>query len=231
MRLRSSTELECAIPTDAVVSVACESRGVIPSALLACPALPCVDVVHGLFVVPSVEVDPARIGIVMVSEAAPARPEDWFHAGPDALFSETTVQAFRDAGEDVRSIDDVLELGVYLTTAVKCGKTGYGIATATVNACSHLLERELAELSSARALMLMGDVAIKAANAIARRSGEPRVVPAGATYKLRGGDYRFRGMKVFPSYLQAGPSFYIEKRKREMIAEDIATALAYVRAL
>jgi hypothetical protein len=38
-------------------------------------------------------------------------------------------------------------------------------------------------------------------------------------------------MRVFPSYVQAGPSFDIEKRKRETIAEDIAAALAYVRAL
>jgi hypothetical protein len=56
------------------------------------------------------------------------------------------------------------------------------------------------------------------------------VVPAGSTYKLRGGDYRFRGMKVFPSYVQAGQTFYIEKSKRQMIAEDIAAALTYVRA-
>ena len=78
--------------------------------------------------------------------------------------------------------------------------------------------------------MLMGDSAIKAVNAIAHRNGEPRVVPAGSTYKLRGGDYRFRGMKVFPSYVQAGPAFFIEKSKRQMIAEDIAAALAYVRS-
>jgi uracil-DNA glycosylase len=78
--------------------------------------------------------------------------------------------------------------------------------------------------------MLMGDVAIKAVNAIARRNGEPRVVPAGATYRLRGGDFRFRGMKVFPSYVQSGPAFFVEKSKRRMIAEDIAAALAYVRS-
>ncbi|HLG07312.1 MAG TPA: hypothetical protein VI409_01435 [Gaiellaceae bacterium] len=36
-------------------------------------------------------------------------------------------------------------------------------------------------------------------------------------------------MKVFPSYVQSGPSFFIEKRKREMIVEDIAAAIAYVR--
>jgi hypothetical protein len=75
----------------------------------------------------------------------------------------------------------------------------------------------------------MGDVAIKAVNAIVRRAGEGRVIPAGSTYKLRGGTYWFRGMRAFPSYLQAGPAFYIEKSKRAMIAEDIAAAMALVR--
>ena len=71
----------------------------------------------------------------------------------------------------------------------------------------------------------MGDVAIKAVNAIAKRAGEPRVIPAGATYKLRGQTHTFRGIRVFPSYLQAGPSFFIEKSKRRAIAEDIGTAM------
>lgn len=198
-------------------------------AIVHCDALPCSDVRHGLYRLPEVELNPDLVSVVMVSEAAPALPEDWFFAGDDALFAQTTVQAFRDAGEEVSSIQDVLDLGVYLTTAVKCGKTGYAISTETVKQCSFLLETELALFPLAQALMLMGDVAIKALNAIARRNGEPRVVPSGSTYKLRGGDFRFRGMKVFPSYVQAGPSFLIEKSKRRMIAEDISTALAYVR--
>ena len=123
----------------------------------------------------------------------------------------------------------MLDLGVYLTTAVKCGKNDYAISTETVRTCSVLLEAELGLFPLAEVLMLMGDAAIKAVNAIAKRNGEPRVVPSGATYKLRGGDYRFRGMKVFPSYVQAGPAFFIEQSKRRMIAEDIAAALAYVR--
>ena len=36
------------------------------------------------------------------------------------------------------------------------------------------------------------------------------------------------GCKALPSYLQAGPSFFIEKSKRKMIAEDIAAALRLV---
>ena len=53
-----------------------------------------------------------------------------------------------------------------------------------------------------------------------------RVCVYGSTYKIRGGEYFFRGKRAFPSYLQAGPSFFIEKSKRKMIAEDIAAALS-----
>jgi uracil-DNA glycosylase len=197
--------------------------------LVWCDAFSCVDVDLDRYTVPPGPVNLDEMTIVMVAEAPPPDPRDWFYAGDDALFARTTVQAFRDAGEDVRSIQDVLDLGVYLTTAVKCGKNDYTISTETVRTCSVLLEAELGLFPLAEVLMLMGDVAIKAVNAIAKRNGKPRVVPGGATYKLRGGDYRFRGMKVFPSYVQAGPAFFIEQSKRRMIAEDIAAALAYVR--
>ncbi|HSP74254.1 MAG TPA: hypothetical protein VLN26_17925 [Gaiellaceae bacterium] len=201
-----------------------------PSALIRCADGPCADVVRGRFAVPEIELDPDAVRIVLIAEAAPSRSADWYFAGADALYAQTTVQAFRDAGEVVASIRDVLDLGVYPTTAVKCGKTGHGLSKQTVEACSVLLELELGLFPFARALLLMGDAAIKAVNAIARRNGEPRVVPAGATYRLRGGDYRFRGIKAFPSYVQAGPAFLNEKAKRRMIAEDIASALAFVRA-
>jgi hypothetical protein len=35
----------------------------------------------------------------------------------------------------------------------------------------------------------------------------------------------FRGRRAFPSYLQAGPAYSVEKSKRRMSAEDIAAAL------
>ncbi len=73
--------------------------------------------------------------------------------------------------------------------------------------------------------LLMGDVAIKAVNMIAKRGGEPRVIPAGSTYKIRGGEFTFHGKRALPSYVQAGPAFFVEKSKRKMIAEDIRTAL------
>jgi uracil-DNA glycosylase len=196
-----------------------------PSKGVTCSGFPCLDVKQECFVVLGVDVKPETVKIVLVSEAAPPDVADSYYAGGTPLFARTTLQAFADAGTAVETVRDLLDLGLYLTTAVKCGKTGYGIAAATVDQCSRLLEKELALFPNTRALLAMGDVAIKALNCIAKRSGEARVVPAGSTYRIRGQILSWRGMRVFPSYLQAGPSFFIEKSKRRMIAEDIAAAL------
>lgn len=40
--------------------------------------------------------------------------------------------------------------------------------------------------------------------------------------------FRFQGKRVFPAYLQAGPSFFIAKSRRRMIAEDLSAALHLV---
>lgn len=191
-----------------------------------CVDFPCPDVDHGCYLVPEVAVQPGAISILMISEAAPPNRSDYYYASGDPLFQQTTVQAFQDAGVQVASVAEILALGVYLTTAVKCGKIGYGVKAGTIQACSHLLEAEMALFPNVQVLLLMGDVAIKAINSIARRAGLSRVIPAGSTYKIRGGTFTFRAMRAFPSYLQAGPSFFIEKSKRRMIAEDIAAGLA-----
>lgn len=198
------------------------------SQCVGCCAFPCSDVRHDCYVVPGVDVKPVAISIVMVSEAAPENAGDYYYAKGNPLFGQTTVQAFNDAGVAVSSVKEVVNRGVYLTTAVKCGKTGYGIQAGTIRECSMLLEKELLLFPNVRALLLMGDVAIKALNYIAQRAGEKRVIPAGSTYKIRGQKYFFRGTRVFPSYLQAGPSFFIERSKRRMIAEDIAAAMSLV---
>ncbi len=194
-----------------------------------CAEYACGDVNHKNYVVPEVNLKPEAVSIVMVSEASPANLSDYFYSKGDPLFQQTTVQAFLDAGAKVSTVRDILDLGVYLTTAVKCGKTRYGIQAATIETCSRFLEQEIALFPNVKAFLLMGDVAIKAVNAIAKRSGEGRAIPAGSTYKIRGGTFTFRGKRAFPSYLQAGPSFFIEKSKRRMIAQDIAAALKIVK--
>jgi hypothetical protein len=189
-----------------------------------CKDFPCADVNHSSYIVPGVEIEAKRVSLVLISEAAPENVADYYYASGNPLFAETTRLAFYEAGVEASSLHDLIQRGVYFTSAVKCGKTTYGIQTSTILKCSHLLERELGLFPNAMAYLLMGDVAIKALNSIAKRNGEPRPVPAGSTYKIRGNEFYFRGKRIFPSYLQAGPSFFIEKSKRKMIAEDITAA-------
>jgi len=197
------------------------------SKCIKCVDFPCLDVNKDCYLVPSVEVDPVKIKAFMVSEAPPIDLNDYFYAKGEPFYMQTTAQAFKDAGYEVTSMEDVLDLGVYITTAIKCGKTGYSISSKTIENCSSLLESEMDLLPRIEALLLMGDTAIKAVNYIAKRNTGKRIVPSGSTYKIRKKEYFYNKVRVFPTYLQTGKSYLIEKSKRKMIAEDIKTALKY----
>jgi len=195
------------------------------SARVSCKDFPCIDVNNKCYSVPGIDIRAKEIRIVMISEVSPPDLSDYLYAKGDPLQLRTTLAAFGDAGVAVSSMKDLLAAGVYVTTALKCGKIGTGVSAASIKNCSLLLEREIALFPNAEVFMLMGDVAIKAMNCISKRQTGARVIPPSSTYKIRGKEYRYRDARVFPSYLQAGPAFFVEKSKRRMIAEDIAAAL------
>jgi uracil-DNA glycosylase len=196
-----------------------------PNKFVKCRDFPCLDVHKDCFLVPHIEIALDEINTIMISEAPPEDLSDYFYAQNNPFYMQTTAQAFSDAGLDVSSIEDVLNLGVYVTTAVKCGKTGYSISSETVENCSSILGREINLFPNVKAILLMGDTAIKAMNYIAKRNINKRVVPSGSIYKIRKSKYFYKQIRVFPSYLQTGKSYLIEKSKRKMIAEDIKAAL------
>jgi hypothetical protein len=198
------------------------------ASLIRCPDFPCHDVIHERFSVSATEVDAASICGALICEAPAADPADDLHAPGRAFFMETTLQAFADAGFPVSSMGDILDLGVYITTAVKCAKTGYAVPVAAISTCSRLLETELDLFPNLVVIAAMGDVAIRAIDDIGRRRTGARVIPSGSTYKLRGGEYRLGEIRVLPSYLQTGRSYLIEKSKQRMIAEDLRTALELI---
>lgn len=193
-----------------------------------CQDFPCEDLVHERFSVSPLEIDSQLIRCVMVSESPAPDSANDFHASGEPFFMETTLQAFADSGFRVFSMDDILELGVYITTAIKCAKIDNGVPTAAIKTCSRLLETELDLFPNLEVILAMGDVAIRAINEIGRRKTGVRVIPAGSTYKLRGPDYTLDGIRVLPSYLQTGKSYLIEKSKQRMIAEDLRTALQLI---
>lgn len=198
------------------------------SSKIECVDFPCLDVNRNSYVIPSIEVDAPRTKVLMITEAPPNEKADYFYSAGNPFYLQTILQAFRDAGTDVSSIQDILGLGVYITTAIKCGKTQYAISPETMKNCSKLLEQELALFPAVRVFMLMGDVAIKMMNDIWKRQTGKRVIPAGSTYKIRGQAYYEGDKRVFPSYTPAGKNFLIEKSKRKMVAEDIREALKWL---
>ena len=140
-----------------------------------CQSFPCTDIDKNSYILPPIEIDADRVQIIMITEAPPNDKADYFYADGDPFYLETTVQAFRDAGADVASMQDILDLGVYITTAIKCGKTQYAISQETLNNCSAILEKEVSIFPNVKVFMLMGDVAIKMMNTIWKKETGKRV--------------------------------------------------------
>ena len=193
-----------------------------------CVISPCTDIDKNSYILPSAGIDAEKIKILMITEAPPNDKTEYFYAAGNPFYLQTTLQAFKDAGENVASMQDILDRGVYITTAIKCGKTQYAISPETMKNCSKLLEEEIALFPDVKVFMLMGDVAIKMMNDIWKKQAGKKVIPAGSTYKIRQQAYYIGDKRVFPSYTPAGKNFLIEKSKRRMVAEDIREALKYL---
>lgn len=173
------------------------------------------------------EIDPLKVKIILIGEGLPENPDDYFYnpkAAENSLYVTNTVAAFNQAGIEVKTITDITQKGVYLTVAVKAVREGLTVPTATIRQHSEALEQELKLFPNVKAILLMGDAAIKALNLIAMRQTGAKVIPTGSTYKIRNGKFYLGDIRVFPSYLQTGKNFLIEKAKQHMVAEDIRNA-------
>jgi uracil-DNA glycosylase len=134
---------------------------------------------------------------------------------------KSTLSLFEKANVKIKSIQDILNLGIYITTAVKTPKTEYTVANEIIKAHLPILAAELAMFPNLKVIMLMGDVAKKAFNMIAKAETKKNVIPSESTYKIRGNEYYWNDIRVFPSYIITGGNILIEKSKCEMIADDI----------
>jgi len=188
---------------------------------ISCKTFPCKGIEKNSYQIPNLDIDPNKIKIVMISEVPPLDPKDYFYSLGNPFYMETTKQAFNDAGYPINSINDIINLGVYITTAVKCAKTGTSISIDTIKECSFILEEELKLFPNAVAYLLLGDVAIKSFNYISKRNTNKLAISKGSTYKLRSQSFYYEDKRIFPSYIITGKNFLIEKSKRKMIAEDI----------
>jgi len=172
--------------------------------------------------IPDCEIDPETIKILMISEVPPQNPEDGFYSkAPEPDYMKSTLGLFAAAGVQVGSMQDILNMGIYITTAVKSPKSSYTVDPAVIEAHLPILEAELALFPNLKAIMLMGDVAKKAVNMITKARTKKNVIPSGATGRLRHNEYYWGSIRVMPSYIMTGKNLLIEPFKRDCVADDI----------
>ena len=179
----------------------------------------------------TLDVDPEKILAVMINEVVPMDPAQDFYGSSGEAYLSTTISLFRKAGLLVEGINDILRLGIYITNAVKMPKTAYTIEPESIEESLPYLERELALFPNVKVIMLMGDVARKMYNRIARKTAKRNPIPSGATYKLRSTAFFHGQIRIMPSYIMTGGNLLIEKSKVAMVAEDIAEMAAIIGAV
>jgi uracil-DNA glycosylase len=193
-----------------------------------CAGFPCSDVDKDGFIVPPWEIDAAKIKLLLITPSPPPSSTDYFYAAGSPFYLQTTLQAFNEAGANVKSMRDIIGLGIYITTAIKCPKSNPTICVKTQKNCAALLENEVALFPNTKVFFLGGDAPIKMMNAIWKKTTGQIVIPAISTYKIRDRAFYLGGARVFPSYSPAGKQFLIEKPVRIMVTEDIRSALALI---
>ncbi len=177
----------------------------------------------------NIDISPSAIKAIMINEVVPSDPLQDFYGLPDADYLKTTIPLLQGAGAAVTSIQDILQMGIYITNAVKTPKTEYAIDKSSIERSLPYLEAELSLFPNTKVIMLMGDVAKKAFNMITKKSTKKNAVPAVSTYKLRNSELYYKGIRVMPSYIMTGGNILIEKSKVAMATEDIAIMLEIIK--
>ena len=176
-----------------------------------------------------IDIDPLTIKAIMINEVVPSDPVQDFYGAPDADYLKTTIPLLQGARTAVSSIQDILQLGISITNAVKAPKTEYVIDKSSIENSLPYLEAELSLFPNIKVIMLMGDVAKKAFNMITKKATKKNAIPAVSTYKLRSSEIYYKGIRVMPSYIMTGGNILIEKSKVTMATEDIAAMLKIIK--
>lgn len=177
----------------------------------------------------NLEIDPLKIKAIMINEVVPSDPAQDFYGQSTADYLTTTIPLFQKAGFQVNGIQDILQMGIYITNAVKTPKSDYTIEKSCIEGSLPYLEKELALFPNVKVIMLMGDVAKKAFNMITKKATKKNAVPAISTYKIRNSEIFYGDIRVMPSYIMTGGNILIEKSKFEMAAEDISIMINIIK--
>lgn len=181
---------------------------------------------------PDCELDPAKVKVIMINEVVPRNPDDWFYStanDPENL--RNVLGVFKGAGVFVESMQDILDLGIYVTAALKTPKESSTADPEVIKAQLPLLEAELALFPNVKLIMLMGDVAAKMVNMIAKARTKKNACQSGAEGRRKhwnNTEFYWGEIRIFPSYIMTGKNLLIEPFKRDTIIEDIRRMLQII---
>lgn len=175
--------------------------------------------------VPTLTLDPSNIHAIMINEVVPMDPRQDFYGEIGDEYLSTTIPLFQNAGAHVETIEDILDLGIYITNAIKIPKLTTTVSKQDIEHSLPILEKELSLFPNVKVIMLMGDVAKKAYNTITKNQSKKAVIPSISTYKLRDTSFYYKDIRIIPSYIMTGKNILIEKSKVQMASEDIAKML------
>lgn len=176
------------------------------------------------------ELEPETIAAVMINEVPPQDPDDDFYSPePGAEYPASALSLLAEAGVAAGSMAELLQMGVYVTNAVKTPKSGYAVEPGVIAAHLPILKAELALFPKLKVIALMGDVAKKAVNLLHKAETGKNLIPSEATYKIRGREFYRGAARVLPSYIMTGGNILIEKSKRAMIADDMRRMMELIK--
>lgn len=171
--------------------------------------------------VPTLTLDPSNIHAIMINEVVPMDPRQDFYGEIGDEYLSTTIPLFQNAGAHVETIEDILDLGIYITNAIKIPKLTTTVSKQDIERSLPILEKELSLFPNVKVIMLMGDVAKKAYNTITKNQSKKAVIPSISTYKLRDTSFYYKDIRIIPSYIMTGKNILIEKSKVQMASEDM----------
>lgn len=182
---------------------------------------------------PSCDVDPQSIKVIMINEVVPKNPDDWFYSDTgDPENRRNALALFNGAGVNVNSMSDILDLGIYITSALKTPKESSVPDPYNISAQTPLLEIELSLFPNLKVIMLMGDVAIKMVNRIVKAKTKKNACKPGAAGRRQhwnNEEFYWDGVRIFPSYIMTGKNLLIEPFKRDTIVEDIRRMMELIK--
>lgn len=182
---------------------------------------------------PDCDINPKSIKAVMINEVVPKNPDDWFYSQTcDPENRRNALGLFEGADVPVTNMRDILDLGIYITAAVKTPKETSTADPEVIKAQLPLLEAELAMFPNLKLIMLMGDVAIRMVNRIAKAKTNKNACQSGAAGRRRHWNneaFYWNGIRIFPSYIMTGKNLLIEPFKRDTITEDIRRMMEVIQ--